>query len=1612
MTTANLSVGLKTDSARQSLREFKAWAKSEMKGVLLSINDDALTNSVQAALKRQKFKIDFDASALKASTSKALGDAFATRYQIKLDTGNLTDQVKAAVSAGVGGVKLSGGQSGGFSPDIKTAIQQTLTPAIDELAKAAVIVGGTARKIGAQGTPGAVSASRSISGTDAEGFRTTYRQKLPEPDAVLAQTRASNAAKEKLEADELNAAGERQAQLRRRRAAERGEEINAIGERQELIRQFRARQAAEELNEQGQRQSAMRSLRARQRGEELNELGQRQADLRQARARQAGEELNEQGQRQSALRSLRSRERGQELNDVGQRQELLRQIRARQAGEEMNESGLRAQMFARRRAQEAGEEINAAGQRAAQLQARRKERAQELAEVMAHFDRLKAAAARQYTGRGASISAAAGVAGIYGEGRAREALGARQSGLLGEVGTLGEYERKMKAVVPVVKQAADNHKAFRDAANDAHSAARGLAGSLGMLWVTWGSTVPLVAAASLGAAIRSVYTNGKDLEYQLAFVSVLTDRATISTERFAQAVRGSLTAPVQAAEALRGLAQNGLSAQQALMALPAILNLATAGEMSLSDAALGATGVMAAFNLQVTDLGRIGDVFAKAAALSNTNVQGMVEAMKQASTVSDQYKVSLEETAATLAVMAKRNISGTAAGTAFRNMMVEVATPTEKAKRSMDVLGLSIYDNNNQLKDYGAILQQVREKTILLNEKSKLEFLNNVFGERGAKAINAVLSDYQLYLSTLDEVKTKSSGFSESVTAALSETTEGKIKALVSEFQLSTATAFDSAKNSANIFIDTLRTATSSNEFRQGLAGLASNLGSVATFLVEHAGLFVQVIAIYKVYQVTALATAAATAAMGYQASAATFMFGGLAVSAKVLLGTLTLGIATIATLGLEWLLLSKHTDEATEAQKAFTLALEKQNDKADSALERLRSENTLLARRNELMLAGKSATDAQKQAERELGNGEALDAKQRLDQDKAKLAAAEQRMRATESEDLAISVSTGIAQRSAETIKAAEEVENLTRRVKEQTVAYEKSQAVQAATLTRDGNADIGNRLAKIQALREEIRAVDEASKGKIKLAGIEISEAEALRGTAAEFESLLKKRQAELNSRKQNVTLPSPELRANDAALSRGVIEKARAEEEALRRRLRLQRELEEAKYSSTKFGTELTSVLSEQRSRQGIADSMEVERKTIALLNAEKGRANFKAADRQNIENEIETRRRRLDALREELTARTQIDAYKARNRQEDAATREQKYLTSQAVKDAEQLQKINTKYALKIIDPVEAARAAAELDAIQNYAQGIAEQEDNVLRIQEARSVLLREWQEASAEERANANERLTAVERQLDIEKQVLATRRERSGAAGSRAGSAAAAAEADSRTAEYGMKKFWTDYRNSAESSAKAVYDLMKTTTDGMSNMVATFATTGKFHFKDFARGVLAEAVKVMSSRALLQLLSMGMGLVGGMSGSTFAAAGSSGGSGAGAFNGSAGSGFGATYSANGNVMTQYGAMNLRKYDAGGVAYTPQLSVFGEGRKPEAYVPLNDGRTIPVTVSGGAGGGGVMVNQEIHIHGDGRSEASTDVSGQKGAQLANLIKDSTLRTIAEQQRPGGLLYGG
>jgi tape measure domain-containing protein len=162
----------------------------------------------------------------------------------------------------------------------------------------------------------------------------------------------------------------------------------------------------------------------------------------------------------------------------------------------------------------------------------------------------------------------------------------------------------------------------------------------------------------------------------------------------------------------------------------------------------------------------------------------------------------------------------------------------------------------------------------------------------------------------------------------------------------------------------------------------------------------------------------------------------------------------------------------------------------------------------------------------------------------------------------------------------------------------------------------------------------------------------------------------------------------------------------------------------------------------------------------------------------------------------------------------------------------------------------------------------------------------------------------------------------------------------------------------------------------GLGDQLADFVTTGKMQFADFARSVLNDLTRIFIKFAMFEALRAIA-----PSGSSFAKF----------------LGF-----ANGGIMTSNGSMPLRRYANGGIATSPQIAMFGEGSRPEAYVPLPDGRSIPVTMRGGGEMGNIVVNVDA-------SGSAVQGNQPDANKLGEALGIAVRQELIRQKRPGGLL---
>lgn len=334
-------------------------------------------------------------------------------------------------------------------------------------------------------------------------------------------------------------------------------------------------------------------------------------------------------------------------------------------------------------------------------------------------------------------------------------------------------------------------QAHNEAMREAHSLARGLTGSLGGLWLTYGSLVPLAAGAAISASLKAVVESGRDVEYQLKFVQALGG-GNVNLDSFLKITDATVVSVKEAAEGMRALAQNGLNATESLQALPSVLNLAVIGELSVANAALSATGTLSAFGMKLQDIDKVGDIFAQAAATSNTSVAAMTESMRQASTVAAVYGSTIEETAAALGVLAKINVTGSAAGTAYTNMLTNLYSPTKQAAAALKELGISTDDGMGGLKNSTQLLTELRTKLSQFNAPARADILGDIFTVRGQKAASTIIENLDLYMRKIDEAG-NATGYMGRAVATLEDSTTGAFKRLANSASDSLNRAFASS---------------------------------------------------------------------------------------------------------------------------------------------------------------------------------------------------------------------------------------------------------------------------------------------------------------------------------------------------------------------------------------------------------------------------------------------------------------------------------------------------------------------------------------------------------------------------------------------------------------------------------------------------------------------------------------------------------------------------------------------------------------------------------------------------------------------------------------------------
>lgn len=267
------------------------------------------------------------------------------------------------------------------------------------------------------------------------------------------------------------------------------------------------------------------------------------------------------------------------------------------------------------------------------------------------------------------------------------------------------------------------------------------------------------AAAGLSAGLGLMAYRYSKVDQSLAQIQGSTQATTAQMDSMRQtAMQLGEDLPisfVEATNALQALTNSGLSAAQATEAVAGTANLAALSELEMAEAAQLTTGILNGFGLEAERAGAAADIIAVAARSSTTDIQGMAEAIRGASTAANQLGVSAVEVSAFVETLTAAGVEASQAGSSIETALTALVNPSQEARTALASAGLAMedfYTKSGDLKSMNNVLTLLKENLAGMSEARQQAILTDVFGDRGAQAISRGIDHVDEFRNSIEDL--------------------------------------------------------------------------------------------------------------------------------------------------------------------------------------------------------------------------------------------------------------------------------------------------------------------------------------------------------------------------------------------------------------------------------------------------------------------------------------------------------------------------------------------------------------------------------------------------------------------------------------------------------------------------------------------------------------------------------------------------------------------------------------------------------------------------------------------------------------------------------------------
>ena len=296
------------------------------------------------------------------------------------------------------------------------------------------------------------------------------------------------------------------------------------------------------------------------------------------------------------------------------------------------------------------------------------------------------------------------------------------------------------------------------------------------------------AGLAIGGFLATVAIIGAKFDKEMRFVRGIT-QATEKEFKALTAVakemgRTTEFTSQEAAEGLRFLGMAGLDATDSIEALPQMLDLATAGMISLGRAADIATNILAQFSLDVSELTRVADVLAQVQSTANTNVEEAAQAFIYGGTMAAQFGMQIEDVAGILGLLANKGIKASMAGTTLSQAMRRMLNSSKPVAEIMKKYDIVITKADGSLRNFTDVILDMVDAQMGAQDVAKM--LGARAGQLAA-LFNLTTEEIVKYINKMYQAEGRVKSLAEEIRKSF----WGKWKEMVSKSRAVTLALFD-----------------------------------------------------------------------------------------------------------------------------------------------------------------------------------------------------------------------------------------------------------------------------------------------------------------------------------------------------------------------------------------------------------------------------------------------------------------------------------------------------------------------------------------------------------------------------------------------------------------------------------------------------------------------------------------------------------------------------------------------------------------------------------------------------------------------------------------------------